>query len=182
MPNELNNLDISKYLLWIVPGSENEMTNLKEQVYGCEYEIGNRDHRTFCKDFVERYFLDNNVGGESHVDYARKFNEEGMIIGFNSGVTIEGKYACSLFLPEHLSEYQQSVLLSQMEIFEKKFHQKETMFSTVIYSNVPLSYNGSVKGYRDLGIEAIISNNPNKNNGYALLNEYVENYKNKRVL
>ena len=47
-----------------------------------------------------------------------------MIIGFNSGVKIDGLYACSLFLPEHLSAYQQMVLNSQMKIFESKFHQK----------------------------------------------------------
>lgn len=182
MPSELDNLDVSKYLLWIVPGYENEITGLEEKVYGSIYEIGNRDHRTFCKYFVERYFLDKNVLGESHTDYARKFNKEGMIIGFNSGVKIDGLYACSLFLPEHLSAYQQMVLNGQMKIFESKFHQKETMFSTVIYASEPIKYNGPVKGYRDLGIEAIINNNPNKNNGYILLNEYLDSLKNKREL
>ena len=52
MPSELDNLDVSKYLLWIVPGYENEITGLEEKVYGSIYEIGNRDHRTFCKCFV----------------------------------------------------------------------------------------------------------------------------------
>ncbi len=74
------------------------------------------------------------------------------------------------------------VLNSQMKIFESKFHQKETMFSTVIYTSEPIKYNGPVKGYRDLGIEAIINNNPNKNNGYILLNEYLDSLKNKREL
>lgn len=105
-----------------------------------------------------------------------------MIIGFNSGVKIDGLYACLLFLPEHLSAYQQMVLNSQMKIFESKFYQKETMFSTVIYTSEPIKYNGPVKGYRDLGIEAIINNNPNKNNGYILLNEYLDSLKNKREL
>ena len=56
MPDELDNLDVSKYLLWIVPGYENEITGLEEKVYGSIYEIGNRDHRSFCKYFVEQYF------------------------------------------------------------------------------------------------------------------------------
>lgn len=102
MMSELDNLDVSKYLLWIVPGCENEITGLEEKVYGSIYEIGNRDYRSFCKYFVEQYFLDKKVLGESHTDYAKKFNEEGMIIGFNSGVKIDGLYACSLFLPEHI--------------------------------------------------------------------------------
>ena len=56
------------------------------------------------------------------------------------------------------------------------------MFSTVIYASEPIKYNGPVKGYRDLGIEAIINNNPNKNNGYILLNEYLDSLKNKSEL
>ena len=32
MPSELDNLDVSKYLLWIVSGYENEITGLEEKI------------------------------------------------------------------------------------------------------------------------------------------------------
>ena len=32
MMSELDNLDVSKYLLWIVPGYENEITGIEEKV------------------------------------------------------------------------------------------------------------------------------------------------------
>lgn len=56
MMSELDNLDVSKYLLWIVPGCENEITGLEEKVYGSIYEIGNRDHRSFCKYLLNNIF------------------------------------------------------------------------------------------------------------------------------
>ncbi len=174
-------MDISKLLIFAIPERENLERNLKQEVYFKEYRLGDRDHRDFCEAFIQEHKLDHKGRGQSHIDYATTFCENGILLGFNSGALVNEKYFCTMFLNENLSDFQISFLYSQKEIYEKKFHQQENLFSTLVYSTESLPYRSGYPNFRYLKIEAIIQRNPDVGNGQALLFQELERQCNKKI-
>jgi len=173
-------MDNSEWLIWLIPNGEGVL--LEEKVYFKKYVLGDRDHSTFCKEFITKYQLDHKGRGESHIDYAQTFCENGISVGFNSGAMVDGKYFTTIFLSETLSPFQQDFLDSQKEVYEKKFHSAENMFSVLRYSKESLSYRSGYPNFRYLKIEALINNDKNKNNGQALLYQELDSIQEKNIL
>ena len=163
-------MNISKDLMVLIP--YNEELEIEKQ----PYQLGNRDHRDFCQKIIEKYNM-NHLGGESHIDYARTFNENGYIAIFSSGAKIDGKLFASIFLPEEMSLFQIDFMLNTKECFKENYHELTNFFSTLIYTTEPLPYNSGYKNYRSLEIEALINRDPNAKNGQILLYDELERRK-----
>ena len=68
-----------------------------------------------------------------------------------------------------------------MSIFQSEFFLNPNLFSTIVYSTEPISYNCGIPNFRSLTIEAIIANSPSKNNAIELLKQEIEEQKRKEV-
>lgn len=163
-------MDISQYLMILIP--YNEENEVEKQ----PYTLGNRDHRDFCQKIIEKYDM-NHSGGESHIDYAKAFNENRYVAIFSSGAKVDGKYFASIFLPEEMSSFQIDFLMNTKECFKEKYHERINFFSTLIYTTEQLPYNSGYKNYRSLEIEALINRDPNAKNGQILLYDELERRK-----
>lgn len=159
-------MDITNFLVILIPYDENQ--KIEKQ----NYEIGNRDHREFCKEIIKKYNMEH-TNGEGHLDFAETFNKNGYAVIFSSGAKVNGKFFASVFLPEKLSIFQINFFENCQNCFSQNYHELVNFFSTLVYSPNNLTYNSGYKNYRSLEIEALIDNNLNKKNGQILLNEEI---------
>lgn len=162
-----------KYLVWAIPNREDLEKNLEEKVYAIEYDGMGQEHREFLEKFVIAHNLDHKGRGKGHVDYAMTLAENGITVGMNSGIKIDGKYSSMIFLNENLSEYQVEVLESQRDVFDKEFHHSFSLFPVMVYSSDAVDYRSISPNLRDLNIEAIIHQNPDYFDGQKLLYQHL---------
>ncbi len=174
-------VDLSKYLVWLVPNFESKDMGIELQLYGKEYILGEKDHREFCEEFIKEHKLDHKGRGGSHLDYARTFCENGFLVGFFSGAPMNHKYYGNIFLPEEMNDYQMEFMESQRKIFAEEFYSETNYFSVLVYSQEELPYRSPYPGFRSLEIEAMIDRNPNGKNGQILLFEELERMKQKKM-
>lgn len=112
-------MDNSEWLIWLIPNGRGVL--LEEKVYFKKYVLGDRDHSTFCKEFITKYQLDHKGRGESHIDYAQTFCENGISVGFNSGAMVDGKYFTTIFLSETLSLFNKIFWILKKKCMKKNF-------------------------------------------------------------
>lgn len=177
----MDEMDISKYLVWFVPSKTDTDHSFKETVYGEKYKFQERDHQEITMKFLEEHQLDHKGRGRGHFDFIETLCENDIIVGFSSGQKVNGKYYMTLALPENLSAYQITFLESQLPIFQSQFFTSPNLFSIIVYTRSPMTYNSGIPHFRNLAIEAIINNSPSKNDAIELLKQEIENQKRKEI-
>lgn len=159
-------MDYEKQLIWIVPS---EMTSDSDVTF-FPFKLGDRDHRTRCHEFCENNKLLNYPEGGSHNDWGKYLTEHNFSVFFNSGVTVDGLYYGTLYLPVQLSENQIDFFNKRRQLFEEKYN--PDIFGIQILPDHQLEYTNN--GFRNLKIEAII-NNIKYSNNFELLYIELEN-------
>lgn len=171
-------MDYEKKLLWIIPNNEYNDRNLEDgKPIFYPFILGDRDHRIRTVDFCNQYGFTNYPEAGSHNDWGKYFTELGFSVVFNSAVTVDSKYFCSIFLPKQLTNNQIEFFESQKEMFYEKYHSNPGFFEAVVLPEGNLEYRSS-NGFRDLKIEAIINGKPN-NNGIDLFYDEINSQKEK---
>ena len=174
-------INVSEYLIWYVPRGVDTYHNFEETFYGEKYVFQGPDHQDTTMKFIIDHKLDHKGRGRGHNDLIQTLCENDVMVGLSSGQRTDGKYFMTLALPEHMSDFQVSFLESQMSIFQSEFFLNPNLFSTIVYSTEPISYNCGIPNFRSLTIEAIIANSPSKNNAIELLTQEIEEQKRKEV-
>lgn len=144
-------------LLWIIPGEGFNLENGEPITYDVDL-IKKKTHIDYCKEFCKSIGL-NNIDYNSHEDYGRFLSSLGMIVVFNSGRPMDGKYFCDIYLPEQMSEKQILFLEDCQTLFKEKYYEEITFFRVKVYTSFPESFSYRIVNQcRDLKIENIISN------------------------
>lgn len=164
-----------RQLLWIIPGdTAGQLEDGKAIFYGSDSRDG-EGHQKNCNEFCIKNGIDA-AFCSTHDDYGKLLSALGMIVVFNSGVTIDGKYFIGgMYLPEHLSEKQIEFLENKRELFKEKYHTNKSFFDIRVYTEESLLYK-TTDGLRDLHIESIIEGK-RTDDGQELLYREVERQK-----
>lgn len=162
-------------LLWIIPGGGYNLEDGNPITY--DLDLANKkDHPDYCKKFCEENRIDYSHCN-SHKDFGKLLSSLGMIIVFNSALTIEDKYFCGIYLPEQMTENQIAFLENIRQLFKEKYHENTAFFGVKVYTSIPKSFPYKIDNQcRDLHIESIISNDKNEN-GQELLYKEIESQK-----
>lgn len=160
-------------LIWIIPGDDSDKYSLKDgEIVGRGKTSVSKQHIDVLMDFIDEFKIEHK-NQISVMGCAQTLAQQGMITIINIG-KIDNKYAASLFLPEQATEKQIETLECLRETFEESFHSVVNFFKPHVYStNMSLTYKLKNNCFRDLQIEAIISQKEN-NNGIELLYQEVE--------
>ncbi len=170
-------------LLWIIPGGGYNLEDGAPITYDIDL-INNKDHPERCKEFCEENGIDDSYCS-THADYARLLNLLGMIVVFNSGRKVDGKYLCGIYLPEELTENQISFLEDTKELFKEKYYEDAGFFGVRVFTNHPEEFTYKITDkYRNLYYESIIANKECENGQLLLYEEVVrqkENLENRKI-
>lgn len=162
-------------LLWIIPGGGFNLEDGNPITYDLDL-VNKKDHPERCKEFCEEVGIDC-AYCSSHQDFGKLLSSLGMIVVFNSALTIDGRYFCTIFLPEQMTEKQIAFLENTRQLFKEKYFENVALFRVKVYTNNLENFSDRIdKNFRDLYMESIISNNEN-DNGQELLYKEVENQK-----
>ena len=161
-------------LLWLIPNDQYEEKGLKDGE-GLFYSKGvfTSDHREISRDFCKNYGFSNypELGG-SHPEWGKYFAERGILVFFNSGNRIDGKYQGQLYIPNNLTEKQIAFLENQKDLFENEY--SPNAVRVLICPDLDTEYGYKLSfGMRDTKKEEYISGTPyDKVDGiYALYKE-----------
>lgn len=157
-------------LLWIIPGGGYNLEDGNPITYNLDLQ-SKKDHPDYCQKFCMENGIDCSHC-HTHLDYAKILTSLRMIVVFNSAVPIDGKYFCSIFLPEQMTEKQINFLEKQSTLFQEKYYEKVSFFRVKVYTSVPFTYTYKITdNFRDLKIENIIANNSEENGQKFLYQE-----------
>lgn len=159
-------------LLWIIPGGGYQLEDGTPITYDLDL-VNKRDHPYYCKVFCEELAIDY-TNCNSHKDFGRLLSSLGMIIVFNSALTVDDKYFCGIYLPEQLTENQITFLENISPLFQEKYHENVSFFGVEVYTSLPENFSYKINNNcRNLHIESIISNNKTENGQKLLFKEIV---------
>ncbi len=164
---------MEKKLVWIIFGNGYNLEDGTLITYDYNLDL-KTTHEDCCKDFCEKHGIDCTFC-HSHTDFAKLFTALGFIVVLNSAKKIDGKYFCSIFLPEKMTEKQISFLEEQKSFFVEKYDTNKALFKTKVFTTTEHPYK-TKDSFRDLYIESIIENNQTEN-GQELLYREVERQK-----
>lgn len=169
------NRGIETKLLWLLPGGGYDLEEQGAITYDMDL-VNKKVHPERCKEFCKEHNI-NDSYCSTHEDYARLLTNLGIVVVYNSAVTIAGEYICSIFLPEEMTLSQITFLEDLKDLFQEKYYEDKSFFSPRVYTNFPKEYSYKITNhFRDLYIESIIANNPCKN-GQQLLYQELERQK-----